>query len=79
MQGVQQFGDFAIQIQTKMMTKPGDVQFMARRRALLLIKQAFEDQGIGFAMPTVQVSGDNSAAAAASAGLALIANTKAAE
>ena len=78
MQGVQQFGDFAIQIQTKMMTKPGDVQFMARRRALLMIKQAFEENGIGFAVPTVQVSGDASPIAAASAGLALMTAPKAA-
>jgi small-conductance mechanosensitive channel len=71
MQGVAQFGDFAIQIQTKMMTRPGDVQFGARRRALLLIKQAFEENGIGFAMPMVQVSGDNAPAAAAARSLAL--------
>jgi moderate conductance mechanosensitive channel len=58
MQGVTQFGDFAIQIQTKMMTRPGDAQFAARRRALLLIKRAFEENGIGFAVPTVQVAGD---------------------
>ena len=65
MQGVVQFGDFAIQIQTKMMTKPGDVQFMARRRALLMINRAFADNGIGFAMPMVHVAGDGSNAAAA--------------
>ncbi len=57
MQGVVQFGDFAIQIQTKMMTKPGDAQFLARRRALLLINKAFADNGIGFAVPMVHVSG----------------------
>ena len=70
MQGVTQFGDYAIQIQTKMMTRPGDVQFMARRRALLLIKLAFAEQGIGFALPTVQVSGDQTASSAAAAHLA---------
>lgn len=74
MQGVVQFGDFAIQIQTKMMTKPGDVQFLARRRALLMINRSFAENGIGFAVPTVQVSGDAPAvplAAAAHAGLDL--------
>ena len=58
MQGVAQFGDYAIQIQTKMMTRPGDAQFTGRRRALLLIKQAFEANNIGFAVPTLQVAGD---------------------
>src|SRR3546814_5517228 len=32
MQGVEQFGDFAVQIRMKMMTKPGE-QFVIRRRA----------------------------------------------
>lgn len=67
MQGVVQFGDFAIQIQTKMMTKPGDAQFLARRRALLMINQAFTENGIGFAVPTVQVSGEGAGAVAAGA------------
>ncbi len=67
MQGVVQFGDFAIQIQTKMMTKPGDVQFLGRRRALLLINQTFSENGIGFAVPTVQVSGDAPVATIAAA------------
>ena len=79
MQGVSQFGDFAIQIQTKMMTKPGDVQFAARRRALLLIKLAFSANGIGFALPTVQVSGDSSMGAAAALGLSTMNAAKAAE
>jgi small-conductance mechanosensitive channel len=56
MQGVEQFGDFAIQIRMKMMTKPGE-QFTIRRRAYALIKSAFENSGIKFALPTVQVSG----------------------
>ena len=72
MQGVVQFGDFAIQIQTKMMTKPGDVQFLARRRALLMINQAFADNGIGFAMPMVHVAGGTDAAAAAQKGYELL-------
>ena len=71
MQGVQAFGDFAIQLRMKMMTEPGDVQFLARRRALALIKRAFDANGINFAYPTVQVAGGNAAAAdAASAALA---------
>jgi moderate conductance mechanosensitive channel len=57
MQGVQAFGDFAIQVRMKMMTRPGDVQFAARRRALAMIKKAFDANGISFAYPTVQVAG----------------------
>jgi len=57
MQGVQAFGDFAIQLRLKMMTRPGDVQFAARRRALAMIKKAFDANGISFAYPTVQVAG----------------------
>ncbi|MDX7951820.1 mechanosensitive ion channel family protein [Lichenihabitans sp. Uapishka_5] len=69
MQGVAQFGDYAIQIQTKMMTRPGDAQFAARRRALMMIKQSFEANGIALAVPPVQVSRDASLAAAATAAL----------
>ena len=55
-----------------MTTLPGDVQFAARRRALLLIQREFRAQGIGFALPTVQVSGDASEAAAAQGALSLV-------
>jgi small-conductance mechanosensitive channel len=61
MQGVQAFGDFAIQLRMKMMTRPGDVQFAARRRALAMIKKAFDANGISFAYPTVQVAGGTAA------------------
>jgi small-conductance mechanosensitive channel len=65
MQGVEQFGEFAIQIRMKLMTKPGE-QFTIRRRAYAMIKKAFDANGIKFALPTVQVSdGDEAAAAAA--------------
>jgi moderate conductance mechanosensitive channel len=57
MQGVEQFGDFAIQIRLKMMTKPGE-QFTIRRRAYGLIKKAFDAHGIHFAFPTVTVAGE---------------------
>ena len=56
MQGVEQFGDFAVQLRLKMKTKPGE-QFVIRRRAYALIKKAFEANGIKFAFPTVQVAG----------------------
>jgi small-conductance mechanosensitive channel len=64
MQGVEQFGDFAIQIRMKMMTKPGE-QFVIRRKAFALIKKAFDANGIKFAFPTVQVAGGDDVAAAA--------------
>jgi small-conductance mechanosensitive channel len=56
MQGVEQFGDFAIQIRIKMKTLPNE-QFTIRRRAYAMIKQAFDANGIHFAYPTVQVAG----------------------
>ena len=72
LQGVAQFGDYAVQLQTKMMTKPGDVQFAARRRALMMIKSEFQTNGIGFALPMVHVSGEGSEAAAAQRALSII-------
>ncbi len=66
MQGVEQFGDYAVQLRMKMMTKPGE-QFVIRRKAFALIKKAFDANGIKFAFPTVQVAGgagDLTAAAA---------------
>ena len=64
MQGVEQFGDYAIQLRMKMMTKPGE-QFVIRRKAFALIKKAFDANGISFAFPTVQVAqGEESAGAA---------------
>jgi small-conductance mechanosensitive channel len=62
MQGVDQLGDFAIQIRLKMMTKPGE-QFVIRRKALAMIKKAFDANGIAFAFPTVTVAGGNGGAA----------------
>lgn len=55
MQGVEQFGDYAIEIRCKMTTRPGE-QFVIRRKALARIKQAFDENGIRFATPTVLVS-----------------------
>jgi moderate conductance mechanosensitive channel len=57
MQGVDAFGDFAIQLRAKMMTLPGE-QFVIRRAAFARIKKAFDANGIKFAFPTVQVAGD---------------------
>ncbi len=54
MQGVEQFGDFGIEIRMKMMTHPGE-QFVVKRKALAMIKTAFDENGIKFAVPRVQV------------------------
>jgi small-conductance mechanosensitive channel len=67
MQGVEEFGDFAIQVRMKMMTKPGDKQFLIRRRAYAMIKKAFDANGIKFAFPTVQIAGGGDPAVAAAA------------
>ncbi|MCP8941027.1 mechanosensitive ion channel family protein [Alsobacter sp. SYSU M60028] len=56
MQGVEQMGDYAIQLRLKMMTRPGE-QFVIRRKAYAMLKQAFQESGIQFAFPTVRVSG----------------------
>jgi small-conductance mechanosensitive channel len=72
MQGVEQFGEFALQLRLKMMTKPGE-QFVIRRRAYGLIKKAFAENGIKIALPTVTVAGGGETSpAAAQAGLDLI-------
>ena len=72
MQGVEQFGDFAIQIRMKMMTKPGE-QFVIRRKAYALIKKAFDANHIAFAVPTVTVAGGGeTAAAVAQKGLEIV-------
>jgi small-conductance mechanosensitive channel len=70
MQGVEEYGDYAIKIRLKVTTKPGE-QFVVRRRAYALIKQAFEENGIKFAFPTVQVAGGEAAAGVAQKGLEL--------
>jgi len=56
MQGVQSFGEYAIQIRIKLTTRPGE-QFAIRRKAFAMIKKAFDENGIQFARPVVQVAG----------------------
>lgn len=64
MKGVEQFGDFAIEIRLAITAKPNELSVI-RRSALALIKQGFDENGIQFAFPTVQVASDKDAAAAA--------------
>jgi small-conductance mechanosensitive channel len=66
MQGIETFGQYAINIRMKMMTKPGE-QFVIRRKANAMIKKAFDENGIKFAFPTVQLAGGGNEAAAAAA------------
>jgi small-conductance mechanosensitive channel len=70
MQGVDQLGDFAVQIRAKMMTLPGE-QFVIRRQAYAMIKKAFDENGVKFAFPTVQVAGEGEPTTAAVAQRAL--------
>jgi len=72
MQGVDNLGDYAVQLRAKMMTLPGE-QFVIRRKAYAMIKKAFDENDIKFAFPTVQVAGDGepSTAAVAQRGLEL--------
>jgi moderate conductance mechanosensitive channel len=64
MQGVDNLGDFAVQLRAKMMTLPGE-QFVIRRQAYAMIKKAFDENGIKFAFPTVQVAGGEGEASTA--------------
>jgi small-conductance mechanosensitive channel len=64
MQGVDELGDYSVTIRAKMMTLPGE-QFVIRRQAYAMIKKAFDENGIKFAFPTVQVAGEGDAANAA--------------
>jgi moderate conductance mechanosensitive channel len=56
MQGVEQFGDFAIQLHLKTTPRSGE-QFAAGRKACTMIKKAFDQNGIRFAFPTLHVAG----------------------
>jgi small-conductance mechanosensitive channel len=71
MQGVQNFGNYGIELRIKMKTKPGE-QFPMKRRAYVLIKKAFDEAGITLPLPTVQVreGGGHAAAAGLAADLA---------
>jgi small conductance mechanosensitive channel len=66
MKGVEQFGDYGINLSFAMTTKPGQ-QSTIRRRAYAMIRDAFTANGISFASPTVQVAGDERGAASAAA------------
>jgi small-conductance mechanosensitive channel len=78
MQGVQQMGDFAMQVALKMMCKPGQ-QFIVRRRAYALLMKAFAENAIQVALPTVTVAGGDIGPAAAKHAIDLSPRLEAAE
>ncbi len=77
-QGADLVADSGIVIRIKYMAKPG-TQFPIRRRANAMIMQAFAENGIEIAFPTVRVAGEAGAAAAAKAALDARAAAEAAE
>ncbi|MBX4900793.1 mechanosensitive ion channel family protein [Rhizobium bangladeshense] len=66
MQGIDSLGDSGLLLRMKVMTLPGQ-QFTLKRRALRMIHEAFHENGIKLAVPTVQVSGGNGDAVGAAA------------
>lgn len=61
LQGIERFGSYAIELRVKLKTRPGR-QFVIRRRALAMIRQAFEQNGITFAIQTMPGLATNSSA-----------------
>ncbi|MBL0370502.1 mechanosensitive ion channel family protein [Rhizobium sp. KVB221] len=77
MKGVEQISEYGIELAFAFMAKPG-YQSMIRRRAYTMIRQAFKENGIEFAQPTIQVGGEDKAENAAVAS-AIAAQKKLAE
>jgi small-conductance mechanosensitive channel len=65
MKGLEEFGDYGIALSFGMTLRPSPLQSMVRRRANVKIREAFVENGIEFATPSVQVGGDERQAAAA--------------
>ncbi len=59
MQRVENFGEYGIEIKTKVTCIPNG-QWEVRKKLYPMIKQLFEENGIEFARPTVRVSGSDS-------------------
>jgi len=68
LKGVEQISDYGIELGFAFTAMPGN-QAMIRRRAYMMIRKAFAENGIEFAQPTVQVGGDDPKASAAAAHL----------
>ena len=65
MKGVEEFGDYGIVLSFGMTLRPGQTTSI-RRKAYALIREAFTENDIEFATPSVQVGGDERQAAAVS-------------
>jgi moderate conductance mechanosensitive channel len=64
MQGVEEFGEYGIRIRLKFIARPGE-QADIRRKAYQRIKELFDQNGVKFAVPRVQVAeGEDRLAAA---------------
>jgi len=65
MKGVEKFGEYGIDLSFGMMLRPSPLQSTIRRKANLMLREAFKEHGISFATPSVQVGGDDRTGAAA--------------
>ena len=54
LQGVEEFNDYGIVLKLKLKTRPGE-QLAIRRRGLMMIKKAFDDNGIKLATSSIEV------------------------
>jgi small-conductance mechanosensitive channel len=70
MKGIEEFGDYGMVLSFGMMLRPSPMQSFIRRRANLLLREAFIENGIEFATPSVQVGGDDRSATAMAASTA---------
>jgi small-conductance mechanosensitive channel len=75
MKGVEEFGDYGIVLSFAMTTVPGRQTFI-RRKAYAMIRDAFQQNGIEFAQPSVQVGGDERSAVAAATAVRAAAEAK---
>lgn len=67
MKGIEEFADYGMVLSFGMMLRPSPMQSFIRRRANLLLREAFLANGIEFAVPSVQVDADEKGNAAAAA------------
>ncbi len=67
LKGVEEFGEYGIVVSFAMVTVPSGQQSFIRRSAFARLRDAFQEAGITFAQPTVQVGSTSSADAAAAA------------
>jgi len=79
MKGLEEFGEYGMNLSFGMTLRPSGLQSMARRRANIMIRHAFKENGIEFATPSVQVGGDDRQTAAAASTAARVQKQKSAE